>query len=365
MKRRQTPFPPYTSNYRDRHGKPRSEFRRGNIRLALPEPLLGREYWDAYRAALADFIAGREPGRRSEIGAERTKPGTVAAAFIAYTGSAAFKNGLTESTQQVYRNILSRWRDQWGDRRLGQLQPRHVVEWVDERADTPAAARNFLKALRHMLRYCISIELIETDPSAEVKTPALKSAGIYTWSDDEIEQYRAHHPPGSNARLALELLIGTAQRRSDVVRMGRQHLRGGDMIHVRQQKTGWEGDIPIDAELAAALTAVPADNLTFLTTSFGAPYTAAGFGNAFREWCDEAKLPKHCSSHGLRKAACRRLAEAGCTVHEIAAISGHVSLAEVQRYTKAVDQARLARAARAKAGTPIAEPRNWFGKISP
>jgi hypothetical protein len=70
---------------------------------------------------------------------------------------------------------------------------------------------------------------------------------------------------------------------------------------------------------------------------------SAGFGNWFRDQCNEAGLPKHCSAHGLRKAACRRLAEAGCTAHQIAAISGHASLREVERYTKAVDQARLAK----------------------
>jgi integrase len=59
-------------------------------------------------------------------------------------------------------------------------------------------------------------------------------------------------------------------------------------------------------------------------------------------------LPKHCTAHGLRKAACRRLAEAGCSTHEIMAISGHVTLAEVERYTKAANQARLAKRAMAR-----------------
>ena len=60
---------------------------------------------------------------------------------------------------------------------------------------------------------------------------------------------------------------------------------------------------------------------------------------------------RRCTIHGLRKAACRRLAEAGCTVHEIAAISGHATLKEVERYTKAADQARLAQAAMARTVT--------------
>lgn len=91
-------------------------------------------------------------------------------------------------------------------------------------------------------------------------------------------------------------------------RMGRQHLRNG-ATRVIQQKTGWAGEIPIPPELARVLDAVPAGNLTFLVTEAGAPFTAAGFGNAFRDWCNEAGLPKERSSHGLRKAACRRLAQ--------------------------------------------------------
>ncbi|HEY9359509.1 MAG TPA: tyrosine-type recombinase/integrase, partial [Xanthobacteraceae bacterium] len=57
---------------------------------------------------------------------------------------------------------------------------------------------------------------------------------------------------------------------------------------------------------------------------------------------------KTCSAHGLRKAACRRLAEAGCSANEIASISGHASLREVERYTRAADQARMARQAIAR-----------------
>jgi integrase len=112
------------------------------------------------------------------------------------------------------------------------------------------------------MQYCVSIGLMDVDPTQGVKVPRQRTVGIHTWTDDEIEQYRQHHQPDTNARLALELLIGTAQRRSDVVRMGRQHLRdGGTMIHVKQQKTGWEGDIPIGSELAAALAAASAGAL--------------------------------------------------------------------------------------------------------
>ena len=106
--------------------------------------------------------------------------------------------------------------------------------------------------------------------------------------------------------------------------------------------------------LAAIIDATPSDHLTFLVTRDGSPFSAAGFGNLFREWCNA--LPKQCSAHGLRKAACRRLAEAGCSAPEIMAIGGHATLRGVQRYCAAADQARIARAAMASVTTAFPRP---------
>ena len=141
----------------------------------------------------------------------------------------------------------------------------------------------------------------------------------------------------------MALLLYTGQRRSDVVRMGPQHIQNGRIL-VRQQKTGRALEIPIHPHLAEALGATSSGNLAFLVTGAGAPFSAAGFGLRFREWCDAAGL-RQCSAHGLRKAQCRRLAEVGCSAPEIAAISGHKSLKEVQRYIEEADQAKLAQAA--------------------
>jgi integrase len=128
--------------------------------------------------------------------------------------------------------------------------------------------------------------------------------------------------------------------------MGPQHVRNGTM-QVRQDKTDAELSIPVHPTLAAVIAASEGGHLAFLTTQFGRPFMANGFGNWFREQCDMANL-RHCSAHRLRKAAARRLAEAGCSEHEIAAITGHANLAELRVYTRAVNQKRLAVAAMAK-----------------
>jgi integrase len=185
------------------------------------------------------------------------------------------------------------------------------------------------------------------DPTQGVRLPKAKAGEIHTWTEDEIAQFEAWHSVGSAARLAFALLLYTAQRRGDVVRMGRQHIRDG-VLSIRQEKTGTFVEIPVHPTLAAIIAETPiAGQMTFLTSVTGAAFSSAGFGNVFREWCNEADLPKRCSSHGLRKAACRRLAEAGCSEHEIAAISGHESLAEVRRYTRAANRARMAKSAMA------------------
>jgi integrase len=241
--------------------------------------------------------------------------------------------------------ILERFRAEHGDKRIALLQRQHIITLL--KSKKRFAARDWLKAIRALMKYAIEFGLRADNPATDVKLPNQRTNGYHSWTDAEIEQFEAHHGQGTRARLALTLLLYTGQRRGDVIRMGRQHIRDG-VVHVRQQKTGIELAIPIHATLAAIIAETPANHLNLLTTQTGKPFSAAGFGNWFRERCNEAGL-SHCSAHGLRKAAARRLAEAGCTMHEIAAITGHASLSEVQRYTRAVDQARLARAAMDKA----------------
>ena len=222
------------------------------------------------------------------------------------------------------------------------------------RAERPVAANSLRKVLRAMMKHAVEIGLRADDPTRDVRPIRIKSDGFHSWNDDEIAQFEKRHPIGSFARLALVLLLYTGQRRSDVVRMGPQHIRNG-VLHVRQQKTGIELAIPVHPALAAIIADTPSYHLTFLTNQLGRPFTAGYFGQWFREQCDMAGL-RHCSAHGLRKAAARRLAEAGCTAHEIAAITGHASLKEVERYTRAVDQQKLAAAAMEKTGTFSGQP---------
>jgi integrase len=210
-----------------------------------------------------------------------------------------------------------------------------------------AAAKSLRKELVRLLAFKIKAGLVTVNPaeqSERVKVgPSEKSKGWHTWTEDEIDQYRAHQPLGSKARLGLEPLLWTGQRRGDAIRMGRQYIRAG-FLDFGQRKTGKELVLPVAPQLLEAIVALPLSaksHLCFLVNDYGKPFSDAGFGNRTRKWCDQANLPQ-CSAHGLRKAMQRRLAEIGMSNQPLKSVSGHSGDAEVALYTRAVDQKRMA-----------------------
>ena len=88
-------------------------------------------------------------------------------------------------------------------------------------------ANNWLKNIKNLMRHALEIGMRTDDPCLGIRKLRTGSSGYRTWTEEEIETFYAKHQTGSRARLALYLLLYTRQRRADVVRMGRQHLRDG------------------------------------------------------------------------------------------------------------------------------------------
>lgn len=342
MKRNRNPR--YVKQYRDGAGNWVNQYRRGGKLVRLPN---GRDFteawWAAYYEAERRFLAGEVRA----IGETRTAPNSVDAALIGYYRSTVFRN-LAANSQRSLRQALERdFRPGYGDARIGHLRAKHVIDIVAEKAETsPSGARQLLAAIRSFCGYCVATELLASNPTHGIKGPKSKSDGFHTWTDEQIARFENHWPIGSLARLAESLHIFTAQRSSDVLRMGSQHVRDG-VLNITQQKTGTAVAIPVHPELQRVLDEVPrTTELAFVHAAAGKRFT--DYNGRWREWVKAAGLPKECVPHGLRKAAARRLAEAGCSAHEIMAITGHKTLAEVQRYTDKVEMERLARQAVAR-----------------
>jgi integrase len=324
---------PWVKHYIDRNGRARLYFRKpGFPRTPLPGPYGGPEFLVAYYAALA--------GKPHEIGASRTIPRSMNALVAIYYASPEFKS-LRPSTAKVYRNILERLREKYGDHDAAGMKVRNVRNLVAEKAATPDAANRLLGLISILMEHAIAEGWREDNPAFGVKRIKHRSGGFATWDESDIEVYRARYALGTRERLVLEVALGTALRRGDLVRLGWRHVVNGKIV-IKQNKTGAAVTVPIVRELRAALDLCPRDRLTFIAGAGGRPLGAESLGAEFRECLRAAGLPNRLSLHGLRKAAARRLAEAGCTPHEIMAVTGHKTLSEVERYCAEAEKTRLA-----------------------
>ena len=325
--------------YADRHGKTRIYYREpGRPQVALPGPLYCEAFWIAYHAAkdAEPVSAGKPP-----------VAGSMGAAIQGYYRSAEFAQ-LADSSKQVYRRILDAFAKEHGSAPLAGIQTKHVNHLIDQKAGTPAAANILRKRLSSVFEYAKSVGMIQVNPAKEAKRIKIKTAGYRTWTEANIEAYRERWPVGAPERIAMEVLLHTGLRRSDAVRLGWQHLVDDTfVITTRKSQDLVELSVPIHRDLAFILD-LPRDRETFISTVYGKARSEKAFTNWLREAAQKAGLPDDSSPHGLRKAACRRLAESGCTALEIMSITGHRDIKEIERYTKAAEMKRLSRAAMAK-----------------
>jgi integrase len=332
----------YVNEYRDRHGRVRRYFRRPGFR-AIPLPGLpgSIEFMQAYQAALA-IVSPPPPSPKHVIA------GSLAALAAGYLRSADFAN-LSPSSQASYQVALKPVLAAHGHRLvrdLTKVAARHVVEQIG--AVRPGMANLTKAVLSKVIAYAIDIGVRSDNPFAGLKPYRLGT--YHTWTDAEIAQFERRWPLGTRERLAFALLLYTGQRGGDVVRMQRADITDG-RIRVAQDKarkgTTNELLIPIHPALARALQAGPVVGMThIISDARGKPLQR--LTKIMAAAVKTAGLAPRCVAHGLRKAALRRLAEAGSMTKQIAAVSGHRSLSEIERYTARADQAGLAQAAISK-----------------
>jgi integrase len=308
-------------------------FRRGGRRWSLPGDPMSPEFMAEYRRLVAATGPAR-PGNR-ELG-----PGSFGALVTDYLASPEFRK-TRPSTQRIYRFILEPLAEMHGGKPVALLERRHIKAWRDARSETPGMANMIVKVTRVLLNYAVEEEYRADNPAFKIKT--FKLGEHRAWTDEECAAFEAQWPCGSMQRRAYMLARFTGQRCGDIANMTRAHRKNG-AISVVQQKTGAELWVPEHRALTAEL-ALSGGHMSLLTKPDGSAFDSHGLGVWFCDAIEQAGLPDACVMHGLRKTAARMLAEAGCSAHQIASITGHKSLAEIERYTKAADQKRMATAA--------------------
>lgn len=327
----------YIDDFVDHTGRARYYFRRkGGKRV----PLRGMPGSDLFMSDYAAALAGRvEPAPRRPD-AKAAVDRSIDRLLDLYFQSPDFLT-MKPGTQKAYRRVFVRWvvEQKIGHRPVEGMRREHISAMIAKRSDRPGAANDLLKKIRLLMTFAIRLGWRETDPATKMKK--FKSNEWHTWNEDEIAAYVARHPSGTPQRLAFALLLYTGQRVSDVALMRWHDVERGK-IAVVQEKTGNKVWIPIHPLLSRELATADRSAPALLVTSFGKPFSIKGLSNWMADRIDEAGLPDRCVTHGLRKAAARRMAEAGCSAKQIASVTGHKSLAEVERYVREAEQALMA-----------------------
>src|SRR3974377_382044 len=211
MLRTKSGLPKHCSWNTDRHGKRRVRFRQRGFTTYLAGTPWSEDFMRQYATAL-DGVKEQQ----TEIGASRTKPGSLDALAVSYYKSPEFR-GLKPSVQAQRRYLLERCRREQGDKPIKGLKRPHIAAIIGAKASTPDAANSLLKTLRVLLAYAVCQEMIETNPAAGVKKYKTRGEGFHSWTEDEIARFQERHPLGTRAHLALPLLLSTAQRPIDVI----------------------------------------------------------------------------------------------------------------------------------------------------
>ena len=264
---------------------------------------------------------------------------TIRSLLSAYEASPEFaaKAAATRAQYQIY---LRPWL-KIADAPVASIRRRDILAARDAIAQTrgKGAATAFSRVSAVLFRWAVDREWIENNPAAGIR--ALAGGSLPAWTEAQISHALANLR--EDLRRVVVLGLHTGQRRGDLSAMTWAAYDGAT-IRLRQAKTGAALILPVHPELRAELEAWKAarEGVRILTTPrTGSWLRGEHLSHEMARDLKRIGLPPGLNVHGLRKAAARRLAEAGCSVHEIAAITGHRSLSMVQHYTSSADQQRL------------------------
>lgn len=307
----------------------------------MPSPRSSRKAERVVRKRLADGTVKeyRYPAVRKTA---RYEADSVAALIAAWKLSPEWGT-LADASRKVY-GVYLREVELLAASAVTDVRRRDILGIRDAIASTRGhgAANAFVRASSALFGWGVDREWIEHNPVTRIRP--LAGGHLAAWSEQHVALALAGLP--EPFRRVVVLGMHTAQRKGDLCRMTWADYDGA-RIRVRQQKTGEQLAIPCHPDLRAELDAwrAEASTLTILDRD-GYPWQPERLSHAMsRELAKIEGFPPHLNVHGLRKLGAARLADAGCSTHEIAAITGHRTLSMVALYTRSADQERLANAA--------------------
>lgn len=275
--------------------------------------------------------------------AAKAKSGTIAHGCEAYLASGEYRD-LSEGYRPVIRRHVEAIKYAYGPAKMADLRTRHIDTDIDPL--TPAVAKSRRKGWRKIVPFWYRKGWVATDMSLAAQSKKLKkSDGHKEWSQKDVDTFRAFWPVDTPQRHAMELLQWTGARASDAVRLGHGMIDQDGLLSFKQVKTRAMAYVPwfgpaqgMEAQRQTLLN-YPTPHMVFLVTAHHKARSVKAFSQWFSKSATDAGLPE-LSAHGLRKYRMNQLAENSCSVLQMQSWVGHLTLSEVELYTRRVDRRR-------------------------
>lgn len=299
-----------------------------------------------------EFMAAYQKlAEKSEAGL----PGTFRALVEHYLRLPEFRD-LAPRTKRDYRQVLD-----YLDKPMGKLVANEVTTAsLMILRDRIAEKRNWRFA-----NYCMAVigrvystgvlrGRVEGNPTVGIKAlqrPKNAPDVNRPWTEGELMTVLNRAPHA----IALAVAIGayTGLRQGDVLKLPWSAYQNGE-IDTKQGKTGDPVWVPVHSVLRSILDATKKRGTVIVLNDRGKPYTSDGFRSVFYRTVSDLERNRLIGGgltfHGLRHTVATKLADAGADDKTIMAVTGHKSVAMVEKYTKRADQKR-----RAKAGIEMLE----------
>lgn len=278
-----------------------------------------QQFIESYNAAIAARFAA--------------PPDQLRSILEKYEASTSFSD-LADRTRQDYRKHLRTIEAEYGDFPIEALADRRTrgefLAWRERLATKSRRQADYAYAvLARVLSWANNRGLVQLNPCERPGRLYRSTRSTKVWTADDEQRFYEHAPP--HLHLPLLMALWTGQRQGDLLAL-RWSAYDGEYIRLTQQKTKVRVQIPVGKPLKAALDASKAQAASHtadlsgdahvLLTTRNSPWTAAGFRASWRKASQAARIT-NLTFHDLRGTAVTRLAIAGCTIPEIATITGH------------------------------------------
>lgn len=255
----------------------------------------------------------------------RFQPEAIPWLICLYRSDDCFRR-LKPNTKKGYDQCLSKveaWSERAGHPPLCSIERKHVKQFYRSMSATPTYAFNTIKVLRTLLQFAVDEGHLSVNPASKPRLHA-QPPRQQVWSAEDLQVFSEVAVEAGRRSVWLAVLLGASlgQRQGDILKLNWQQYANG-AITLRQGKTGVLLRVPATTELQEVLDATPRQSPTIVVSeATERPYRPDHFRHEFRRIATAAHV-ENLQFLDLRRTAVVRLAEAGCTPPEIAAITGH------------------------------------------